>query len=191
MTSPIDPRAIVRAARARVRTIPGWTTTPPATPEIPDPEPIEVPGRIVIGPSGDDIPDVLKSADGQFNIGAGLGLLWALLQSMEIRSVVGRVTLTAKPVTTPVWSAGQSVELPMTWDQVPPETPTGVLVSVEAGVAWMGKTTASVQDGSVTLTGCRIVVTNIGSSAVVPSASQPITYTAQALFLHTPPLEVL
>jgi hypothetical protein len=192
VSSPIDPRAIVRAARARVKIIPGGpSVTPPPTPDNPDPQPVAVPPRVVIGPPSDTIPDLLKGPDGGLTLGAGLGMLWALFQSLEIRAVTGHLTLTAPPNGGPLWPAGQAAEKPITWDEPAPETPTGVLISAEAGILSAGKTVAVLKPGTATSTGATLVLQNLSGTAVAVNPANPITYNAQALYLYTPPLEVL
>jgi hypothetical protein len=189
MTSPVDPRAIVRGAKARIRVIPAQTVTPPTTPGAPDPTPIVVPERRVLGPADADIPDALRGVNGTFSQGAGLGLLWALLQSLEIRAVTGHLTITAPPAGGVSWPSGGVAEKLIVWDQEAPEAPTGVLISVEAGLLTAGKTVGVLKPGSATRTGATLILTNVSGGPVIPSATSPITYNAQALYLWTPPME--
>lgn len=190
MTAP-DPWSVVRAALPRLKILPGGTSaTPPATPDMPSPQPITVPDRTVIGPPSADIPDIVKGPDGGLSLGAGLGMLWALLASLEIRVVTGHLTLIAPPVGGAVWAPGQSAEKPIAWDSPAPVPPTGVLIAAEAGVLAAGKTTAVLKPGTATARGATLVLTNVSSNGVVVTATSPITYNAQAMYLWTPPLEV-
>lgn len=196
MTGPeqLDPRAIVKAALVKAEVIPETTYTPPGTANDPNPEPVTVPARTVIAPLLDALPDVLKTADGlHYDLGGAVGMLWALLQSMEIRTVTGHVTLTAIPggVGGTIWAAGASFEKPITWDVAAPEEPTGVLVSAEAGILSAGKTVATLKAGTATTTGATLVCKNVSGGNVIVNASNPITYNAQAMYLYTPPLETL
>lgn len=194
MTGPINPLAVVRAALVRAKAIPEGTVTPPATGEVPDPDPVVVPAQTVIGPSVADLPDFLLSPDGSsYSLADSVGLLWALLQSMEIRAVTGHVTVAAVPGGSggTIWGSGVTFERSITWNEVAPSVPTGVLVSAEAGILTAGKTVGRVVPGTATTTGATLALTNVSGGNVVVNGANPITYNAQALYLHTPPLETL
>jgi hypothetical protein len=194
VTGPIDPRAIVKAATVKAEVIPESTYIPPGTANDPDPDPVTVPARTVIAPLLAELPDILKSPDGEsYSLNDSVGMLWALLQSLQIRTVTGHVTLTAVPggVGGTIWAAGASFEKPIVWDAAAPETPTGVLVSAEAGILSAGKTVATLKAGTATTTGATLVCKNVSGGNVIVNASNPITYNAQAMYLYTPPLETL
>jgi hypothetical protein len=192
--SDIDPRAIIKAALVKVQEVPPSSFTPPATPDLPDPQPIVIPAKTVLSPVIASMPDIIKSADGEFyDLNGAVSLIWAMLQSMEIRTVTGHVTVSAIPggVGGTIWAAGAAFDKLITWDTAAPETPTGVLVSAEAGVLTAGKTIAVVKDGTTTAVGATLTCTNISGGSVVVNASNPITYNAQALYIYTPPLATL
>lgn len=109
-----------------------------------------------------------------------------LSHTWEIRSVSGSVTVTTDPAFTggAVWPAGVTIERPIIWTTPAPIVPTGVLVRGEAGVLGAGKTVATPKDGTVTTTGCTIQARNVSGGTVVVNAASPVTYIAQALYLH-------
>jgi hypothetical protein len=185
----VDPYATVRAAGIEVEVVPEVTIQPDPTPEVPNPQPIVVPEAVRFRPNLAALPDVLKTPDGTgFDLTTAVAMLWQVFHSLEIRTVAGYVTLTSVPggIGGTVWPAGQTLELPIIWDMSPPQVPTGAVVTTEAGVAWMGKTTARVKPGSITQAGCVVQASVVGVASVTPNGGQPITYTATALYLHTP-----
>lgn len=191
MTQPLDPSAAVRAALVAYTRQPDIVFTPQATEHDLDPEPVTIPGRAVLVPDLAQLPAALRSADGQLVVPNAVALLWALLGSMEIRSVSGSVTVTTDPSFTgaTVWPAGATIDRSIVWTTPAPSVPTGVLVRGEAGILGAGKTVADPIPGTVTATGCTIRAKNVSGGQVVVTAAQPITYIAQALYLWTPPLE--
>lgn len=192
--SDIDPRVIIKAASVKVQEIAASSFTPPATPDAPDPQPIVIPAITRLSPVMANMPDILKSADGQYyDLNGAVALIWAMLQSMEIRAVTGHVTVSTIPggVGGTIWAANASFEKTITWDVAAPETPTGVLINAEAGVLSAGKTVATLKPGTATTTGATLTCTNVSGGNVVVNSSNPITYNAQALYIYTPPLETL
>ncbi len=192
--SDIDPRAVIKAALVKVQEIPASSFTPPATPDQPDPQPIVIPAITRLIPVMANMPDILKSADGEFyDLSGAVALIWAMLQSMEIRSVTGHVTISTIPggVGGTIWAANASFDKPITWDTPAPETPTGVLINAEAGVLSAGKTIAVVKDGTATTVGATLTCTNVSGGNVIVNSTNPITYNAQALYIYTPPLDTL
>ncbi len=190
----IDPRAIIKAASVKVQEIPASSFTPPATPEVPDPQPVVIPAITRLTPVLSALPDLLKSGNGEnYDLSGAVALIWAMLQSMEIRTVTGHVTLSTIPggVGGSIWAAGASFEKPITWDTPAPEAPTGVLISAEAGVLSAGKTIAVVKDGTATSIGATLTCTNVSGGNVIVNSTNPITYNAQALYIYTPPLGTL
>jgi hypothetical protein len=190
----IDPRAIIKAALVKVEEVAATSFTPPATPDLPDPQPIVIPAKTVLAPVITALPDVLKSADGEnYSLSGAVALIWAMLQSMEIRTVTGHVTVSTIPggAGGSIWAANASFDKPITWDVVAPESPTGVLINAEAGVLSAGKTVAVLKPGTATAVGATLTCTNISGGNVVVNATNPITYNAQALYIYTPPLGTL
>lgn len=193
MTLPgqLDAVGVVQAAAVQVEVTPADVRQPDPTPDGPPPDPIPIPGdtRLVLDLAA--LPAVMKSADGAgLRMSAAVAVLWRLLHSLEIRSVSGSVTLTSTPPGFPAWGNGQTAELPVTWAAPPPTVPTGAVVGVQAGIAWLGRTSARVKPGSITATGCVVLATAVGSTAVVPADNQPIIYTVQGLYLHTAALDL-
>lgn len=190
----IDPRAIIKAASVKVQEVPAGSFTPPATPDVPDPQPIVIPAITRLTPVMANMPDILKSVDGQYyDLSGAVALIWAMLQSMEIRTVTGHVTVSTIPggAGGTIWAAGDSFDKDITWDVAAPEVPTGVLISAEAGVLTAGKTVATVKPGTATTTGATLTCTNISGGNVIVNTNNPITYNAQALYIYTPPLATL
>lgn len=193
MTEPLDldPMAALRSAGVQVEVTPETVETPAWTPETGDLEPIVTPERVRFRPDLAALPDIVKSPDGPWlDYEAAFAVLWQAFHALEIRAVTGSFTLTAAPEFTggSVWPAGFTLERPVTWLAAAPRTPTGVLVRAEAGILGAGKTVAVPKAGTVTSTGATLQVTNVSGSSVVVNSSNPITYIAQALYLHTPPL---
>lgn len=188
----LDPLATIRAARARKFVYTAETTyTPPATEQDPDPTPVDVEAPTRIGLLAEELPPELtfempEAAGGavaSLSIPATVGLLWGALgqmQDQEIRSVAGRVA-----VPNGAMLAGATVDLSVAWDEAPLEVPTGGVVTVYAAIAWLGRTTALIVPGSITATGCTVRVRAL--AAVSPSAGNPITVEATALYLYAPP----
>jgi hypothetical protein len=187
----LDAVGVVQAAAVNVEVTPPDVREPPPVPDGPPPDPITIPGdtRLVLDLAA--LPAIMKSPDGAgLRMSAAVAVLWRLLHSLEIRSVAGTVTLITTPPGFPAWRDGQTAELPVTWAEAPPTVPTGAVVSVQAGIAWLGRTTARVKPGSVTATGCVVLATAVGSTSVVPADNQPIIYSVQGLYLHTPALDM-
>jgi hypothetical protein len=185
----IDPYEAVRSAPVHVETIPGETHEPPWTPETDGAAPVVTPPRVQLTPDLTALPSFLKSPDGTIlDHGAAIAVLWQLLHSMEIRSVSGSYTLTTAPEFTggSVWPAGLEIERPVTWLDPAPRVPTGVLVRAEAGVLGAGKTVGTPVVGTISTTGATLRLRNVSGGQVVVTAQAPITYIAQALYLHTP-----
>lgn len=192
----LDPVTTIKQARSK-----SWNYvfdrwfTPPATPEDPDPEPVEVDPPTRFGPIAEDLPQVLRTElpnpDGSgtvqgVSLGSQIGVMWGALGQIfdqEIRVVTGAVTLSDSRI----WSAGKSYDIPITWDSTPLEVPKGAIPSMDVGIAWQGKVTATAIQESITLTGCTVRVKNVSNSVVVPIAGQPITVHATGLYLWTPP----
>lgn len=187
----LDPAGVVRAAAITPETVPERTYQPPPTAGDPDPAPVTLPAQTRLATTLDALPDILKPG-GNLDLAAAVAVLWQLEHSRELRAVTGHVTLTATPPTIPVgtWANGMTAELPVTWDEQPPVTPTTGIVVVEAGVAWLGRTAARVKPGSITPTGCVVLATAVGIVPVTPSTGQPINYSVQGLYLFTPPLDL-
>lgn len=191
----LDPLEVIRNARSKSwnYTFEMWQTPLP-TPDNPDPEPVPVESPPVrFGPVAEDLPGVLiESVPGPngtrvpgINLASQIGVMWGALgqiQDQEIRSVAGRVA-----VPNGTYMANQVVELPVLWDETPLEVPTGGVVSIHSAIAWLGKTTAKIKPGSLTETGCTVVVRAL--APVVPTNGNPITVEAQALYLYTPPFQ--
>ncbi len=188
----LDPLATIRAARAvKFRYSADKWFTPPPTEENPSPEPVQVEAPERVGVLVEELPEVLQvpipQPDGTVSLGTDLasqlGVMWGALgqiQDQEIRTVAGRAAL---PNGT--YLPGVVTEVAVVWDETPLEVPTGGIVTVYAAIAWLGKTTARIVPGSITATGCTVEVRAL--AAVVPSAANPITVEAQALFLYAPP----
>lgn len=190
----IDPRAIIKAALVKVQQIAASSFTPPATPELPSPQPIAIPAVTRLTPVLSDLPDILKSANGEnYDLSGAVALIWAMLQSMEIRTVTGHVTVSTIPggVGGSIWAANASFDKPITWDTPSPEVPSGVLISAEAGILSAGKTVAVLKAGTATTVGATLTCTNISGGNVIVNSTNPITYNAQALYIYTPPLATL
>lgn len=194
LRSMLDPLATIRAARARryVRIADKWHTPPPTTTD-PTPTPVPVPDPPVsVGVIAEELPSHLQvttpSATGggsevAINLNEMIGVLWGAvgqIQDQEIRSVAGRAALPNG-----VYAAGSVTEVAVRWDATPLEVPTGGVVSVYAAIAWLGKVTALIKPGTLTATGCTVQVRAL--TAVVPSAANPVTVEAQALYLYSPP----
>ncbi|QJY46648.1 hypothetical protein [Pseudonocardia broussonetiae] len=189
----VDPLAAIRAARARkyVYTSDRWYTPPP-TEADPDPDPVPVadpPTRL--GVLAEEMPAVLvrdtPDANGgtvaSISIPDHLALLHGALNQIsdrEIRSVAGRTLVPSGPSL-----AGAVRELAVTWDEEPLEVPTGGITTIYAAIEWLGKTTAQIKPGSLTLTGCTVVVKTLAT--ISPSSGSPITVEAQALYDYVPP----
>lgn len=182
---PFGALAAVLSASARWTTVPESTYTPPATDEDPDPDPIVTPERQVIAVDPADLPAEIVDEHGRVSLTQQVAMLWGAVRQVpdqEIRTVVGRVTLDSG-----TYLAGATQDLPVAWDSAPLKVPTGAVVTVHAGVAWMGKVTAAVVPDSLTAQGCVVRVRFL--AAVVPRPNQPVTLEPQGLYLWTPPNE--
>lgn len=188
----LDPLAALLRARPRWRHVPEGQFTPEPTQTDPAPEPVPIPARTEVYTDPADLPDVLTVDDtvdlgGQISlVQSALAWLWGELQ---LRVVTGSVTVTGGPNAPQPWAAGTTMDVPVTWDQAPLRTPTGVVVQIEAGILAAGKTTAVVIPESITDLGATVRLTNVSGGPVVVTAQQTITYTAQALYLWVPPYE--
>lgn len=182
----LNPIAAILAARPRYREVPESIYQPPSIDGGSPPEPVIRPAHTELYVDPADLPAEVVGADGE---GVSLGGQLALVQSMlawvwgemQIRAAVGRVTLTSGGP----FLAGQERDFNITWDEPPLKTPTGGVVTVHAGVAWMGKVTAVIVPGTLTVTGCTVRAAFLNT--VVPSGGQPVTLEPQGLYLWVPP----
>jgi len=160
--------------------------TPPATPDNPNPDPVIVTPPVRFGPIAEDLPAVLRTGigpDAGIDLAKMGGATWDVVHRIlnrQQRVAVGRTT-----VTTGVWLAGSTREITVAWDEKPLATPAAGAVMVYAAIAWLGKTTATVKPGSITSTGCTLVVKAL--AAVTPVVANPITYEVQAAYDYFPP----
>lgn len=180
LRSLLAPLAVVAGARPRYRLVPASSTTPPATPEDPDPEPIVTPARTEVYTEASELPDAI-TPDGVVDLGGQLALLHAavaqLWADLEIRTVLATRTLTSG-----VYLAGTTFELNPTWDSAPLRTPTGPVLTINAYVGWMGRTTARVT--ALSDAGCTVLVTVL--STVAPTSSQPLGYEVTGQYFYVP-----
>ncbi|RTL65900.1 MAG: hypothetical protein EKK42_20355 [Pseudonocardiaceae bacterium] len=184
----LDLRKIVADARPKVRQIPETSYTPPATDGDPNPVPVTVPARMEVYTDPDDLPAVMTGSSGTVDLAAQVSVLQALvvrmLEDMQIRRVVGRVTL-APTVPVVYQPSSPPVEFPVTWDTVPLEKPTGGTCIVNAAISWLGKVSATVKPDSLSMTGCTVVMKPLAT--VVPNTANPITIEVQAEYFYLPP----
>lgn len=183
LRSLLDPLAVVRAARPQWREVPERIFTPAPTEEVPDPEPVVVPGYTEAYTDPADLPDVI--ADEGIDLAAQIALVQAALAQLtdkRTRVAVGRITLTSG-----TYQAGATIDLPIVFDEPALAVPESGWVQVQPGVAWMGRTRAVVLSGSITATGCTVRVTVI--AATVPSSAQPITYEAVCIYSYAAPFQ--
>lgn len=184
MTEPVDlrelliPVDVVKAAPVETYEIPSYEV------DIEDQvEPLVVPARVMIGPVVASLHAALKNPDGSWRNEAVIGTLWGAVWQIlhaEHLTAVGRVTITSG-----IYETGETTEFAVLWDETPATTPAGGAVIVYSAVAWMGRTTARVKPGTMSATGCTIVMTAIDD--VTPSSSSPITYEVQAPYDYYPP----
>lgn len=188
----LDPLQTLLVARPKWRTIPARDETPAPTPEMPDPPQVVIPARVEPYTDPADLPPSLL-VDGRVDLAAQIALVQSavawLWGELQLRAVTGRITVTGGPLGIGAWAAGAEMTRAIAWDQVPLRTPTGVVVQIEAGILSAGKTSAVVVPESITDTGCEVLLRNISAGPVIVTAQQPITYTAQGLYLFIPPFE--
>jgi hypothetical protein len=187
----INPGSIIR--NIAVREIPkrGVTFTPQPTTQNPNPTPRVIVEDSRILPDFSDLADEVINQfvdkNGQPILGNIVSVMWAMLNSMEIRYITGQIVVTDDVLPSP-WSPGVEVEFSIVWNFPLPEKTGDVLVTIEAGVAKMGRTSAWVKPGSITPSGCIIVARNVSALPILTGIGQPITYTAQAAYIYTPPI---
>lgn len=178
----LDPLAAVAGARPRYRDIAASTVTPDPTPEVPSPSPIVVPARTEAYTAPADLPPSVAVAT--VDLGAQVALVAAALAQLwadaQVRTVAGRVTLTSG-----AYTAGQSFDRTITWDEAPLRTPTGGVVSISSGFTWSGKCTAKIKPGTLSDTGATITIKAL--AAFTPDGSQPVTFEVAGLYFYVPP----
>lgn len=183
-----DPIAILRAARPKFREVPEQTYTPPATAGDPDPAPVTVPARTEVYTDPADLPDEVK-VDGTVDLITQLGIVQAglarVVADLQIRTVFASTTLA--PTVPLTLAAGSTRDVALTWATPPLAHVLGAVARLDVGVAWQGKVTGHVKDGSVTDTGCTVTVTVVGVGTVVITTALPLTVNADGLYLYWPP----
>lgn len=184
----LDLAAVLANARPKMRTIPATTYTPAPTTEDPNPEPIPVPERTEVYVDPAELPEAVTTTDGRgrpaLDLGAQLALLQARVAQMgdaRTRVAAGRAT-----VTSGVYLAGATFEVPILFDTPALAVPESGWVQIQPAIAWLGRTKAVVKEGSFTKTGCTITVTAL--NAISLAAANPITYEIVALYSYTPPV---
>lgn len=184
MTEPVDlrelliPVDVVKAVPVETYEIPSYEVDIEG-----QDDPLVVPARTMITPVVANLPDALKMGTGTWRVEAVIGTLWGAVWQIlngQHLTAVGRVTITSG-----IYEPAQTAELAVLWDEAPAAIPAGGAVIVYPAVAWMGRTTARIKPGTMSATGCTIVMTAIDD--VTPSSSSPITYEVQAPYDYYPP----
>lgn len=183
----LDPIAAVLAARPRYRDIPETIYQPPADEDGRQPDPVIYPARTELYVDPADLPAAAVSPNGDaVSLGAQLALVQSMLawvwDEMQFRSVTAQHVLDDGP-----YLAGRTLEVPVTWDETPQKTPTSASVTINAPIAWLGRTSARVNPGSVTVTGATVVVTV--HNAISPGDNNPITYDVTGTYFWVPPYQ--
>lgn len=165
----LDPTEVIRNARARKFR---YNEQPPD-------------GELSMGIIAEELPDVLRreiTKEGgersyAIDLGSQIGVLWGAFNQVleqEIVATTGTILYAADHM-----APGATVEVPATWDSKPPTTPTGGFVQVHAyGL------TGWIKTGSVTATGCTVVLKNITGA---PLNNSQVNATVIGLGLFTPP----
>lgn len=182
----LDPIAALLAARPRYREVPATVYQPPPDEDGELPPPVTVPARTELYVDPAELPDVVSPDGEAISLAAQVALVHSMLawiwDEMQLRSVAAQHILATGPYLT-----GHVLELDLTWTEPPAATPTSAQVSINAPIAWLGRTTASVKPGSVTALGCTIVVQVLNT--ISPNPSNPIVYDAQGTYFWVPPYE--
>jgi hypothetical protein len=129
-----------------------------------------------------DGPDGTQAVD----LGAQLALVQSALgrlADMQLRGVHGAVTLTS----TITIVAGQTRDIPITWETAPLAACRHAVARLDVGVAWLGRVTAAIVPSSVNDAGATVRLTAV--SIVAISVAQPLTVHADGTYLYWPPFE--
>lgn len=180
----LDPIAAVLGARPKWRQVPEQVVEQPPDSEGEPRLPVVIPARTEVYVDPDELPEEITDGGG-VNIGAQIAVVQSMLawiwDKMQFRSV------TAQHVLTGTYLAGREVEVPLTWDETPEKTPTSASVTINAPIAWLGRTSARIKPGSVTVTGATVVVYIV--STIAPGSSNPITYDVTGTYFWVPPYQ--
>lgn len=186
---PFDALQAVAAAGARWVTVPAQTYTPPATTDDPDPQPYTVPARDVIEVDPDTLPPEVLQPDGRVSLTQQVAMLQEAVrrqrQDVRLRSVHGQAVFAS----TLIWAGGSTQDVPVTWDTAADAPVEAAIARLDVGVAWQGKLSARIKPGSITQTGCRVLVQVTSSSQVVITAALPLTVHADGLYNYLPPYQ--
>lgn len=180
----LDSLAALREAKPRWREVPASTVQPPPLPDGSEADPIEIPARTELILDG--LPDVLSPDGVGLDIGATLTAVVAAvqqIQAQQIRIVAGHVTFN----TARILPAGSVTEVAVTWMSPPLAPVQGVLPDLDVGVAWQGRVTAAVKEGSVGDRGCTVLLSVVGGGVVI-SSGMPLTVRATGIYLYSPPI---
>ncbi len=177
----LDPLAAILAARPRFRTLPQRTITPPATPELPDPDPIVTPARVEAYVTPADMP---PEVGGDVSLGTQLALVQAALAQLADQRVVHTSAAVIPPA---LPTANVDIDVTTGWTN-------GTTQTVPALVSIVPVGPGPLQQRAVTAT-----VTAISTSGVTVRfrAKRPMTglsawdvddrYVINAIYEYTPP----
>lgn len=181
----LDPLNAVTVARPKWREVPAETYTPPGTTVDPDPAPVTVPAYTQVYTDPADLPAQVTN-DGAVDLGAQLALLQAAVGQIQDQRIL-TVHASRTFASSLVWQPGHIEDVPLTWTAVPLAPVRGAFARLDVGVAFQGKVSASIVDGSVSDTGATARLTVAPTSTVVVSAGTPLTVHADGLYLYVPP----
>lgn len=180
----LDPIAAILRARPKWRHVPEQVIEQPPDAEGDPRPPVTLPARTEVYVDPAELPEEIVE-NGGVDLGAQLAVVQSMLawiwDEMQFRSVTAQYALTG------VHLAGQEVEIPVTWDQVPAKTPTSATVTINAPIAWLGRTSARVDPDTVTATGATLVVTVL--NAINPGENNPIVYDVAGTYFWVPPYQ--
>lgn len=187
MTTPVgfDALRAVLDAPVLKRVIPDEIWTPPPTDGNPAPGPVTIPGRTVLEVDHEALPGDVQPPDGQLDLATQVALLHEAIRrtrAIQLRAVHAQATFTNNVP----WNVGTRT-VALTWSTTPLAAVEAALARMDVGVAWQGRVSARVDPGSITATGCTVLVAV--TATVVPTASQPITVHADGIYTYLPPYE--
>lgn len=154
-------------------------------PEVAGAEDIEVPARTVLTPDLSGLPEELLGPEGQPAIPAIVAYLWATVQqrsAARVRVAIGRATVTSGTLL-----VGATLDVAITFDAPALAVPESGWVQQQSAVAWLGRTKATIVEGSITTTGCTVRVTALNTVAL--SVANPIAFEAITIYAYTEPFE--
>lgn len=180
----IDPISAVLRARPRWRQVPEQVVEqPPDSDGNPRP-PVTYPARTEIYVDPAELPEEIAAGEG-VNLGAQVAMVQSMLawiwDEMQFRSV------TAQGMLRGTYLAGQEVEIPVTWYETPEKTPTSAAVTINAPITWLGRTSARINQDSVTATGATVIVSVL--NAITPGETNPIAYDVTGTYFWVPPYQ--